>query len=78
VKYALAGVLVIHGVAHLVVFAVPWRLATLAEMPYGTTLLGGRIDAGHGGIRVVGPLWPGAILAFLVAGGAFGWLQVGG
>jgi hypothetical protein len=67
VQYALAIVLVIHGVAHLVGFVVPWRLARLEEMPFGTTLLGGRIDVGDRGIRAVGILWLVAALAYLAA-----------
>ena len=52
-----AVVLVAHGVAHLIGFVVPWRLMTLPEMPYKTTLFAGRLDArravlaGEGGQR---------------------------
>jgi hypothetical protein len=64
VRYVLGVLLLIHGFAHLVGFLVPWRLAKLEEMPYKTTLLGGRWDVGDGGIRAVGILW-------LLVGGAF-------
>lgn len=66
-QYALAAILAIHAVAHLVGFVVPWRLAKLEEMPFGTTILGGRIDVGDRGIRVVGILWLLASLAYLAA-----------
>lgn len=48
----------------------PWRLATLRELAYKTTLLGGRLDVGAGGMRVVGLLWLVAALAFGVSAGA--------
>jgi hypothetical protein len=64
VRYVLAVFLLIHGFAHIVGFLVPWRLARLEEMPYKTTLLGGRWDVGDAGIRAVGILW-------LLVGGAF-------
>jgi hypothetical protein len=56
-RYVLAVLLLIHGFAHMVGFVVPWRLVKLEEMPYKTTLLGGRWDVGQGGIRLVGVLW---------------------
>lgn len=56
-RYILAVLLLIHGFAHMVGFVVPWRLVKLEEMPYKTTLVGGRWDLGGGGIRLVGVLW---------------------
>jgi hypothetical protein len=56
-RYVLAVLLLAHGFAHMVGFVVPWRLVTLEEMPYKTTLLGGRLDVGHAGARAVGILW---------------------
>ncbi len=47
-----------------------WRLLTLPELPYRTTILRGRLDFGDRGIRVWGLLW----LALAVA---FGLLAVG-
>jgi hypothetical protein len=69
-KFVLAAILVAHGVAHLVGFVSSWQLATLAELPYKTTILAGRLDLGDAGIRVVGALWLIAALGFMVA--AFG------
>ncbi len=66
-KIALAVLLVIHGVAHLVGFTVPWGLTVLEEMPYRTTLLAGRVDVGDAGIRLVGGLWLVMSLAFGIA-----------
>ena len=69
-RWLLAFVLVAHGVAHLVGFVSSWKLATLAELPYKTTLFAGRLDVGDAGIRVIGVVWLLAALAFLVAAGA--------
>lgn len=66
-RFVLAFLLVAHGVAHLVGFVSSWKLATLAELPYKTTVFSGRIDVGDTGIRVTGVLWLLAALAFLVA-----------
>jgi hypothetical protein len=67
VRFVLVFLLVAHGVAHLVGFVSSWKLATLAELPYKTTIFSGRIDVGDAGIRVMGVLWLLAALAFLVA-----------
>ena len=66
-RFVLAFVLVAHGVAHLVGFVSSWKLATVAEVPYKTTIFSGRVDVGDAGIRVMGVLWLLAALAFLVA-----------
>jgi hypothetical protein len=53
----LAAFLLVHGIAHVVGFAVPWRLVTSADVPYRTTVAGGLIDLGSAGMRVVGVFW---------------------
>lgn len=69
-RFALALILIVHGVAHLVGFIVPWQLAKLEETPYKTTLLGGRLEVGDMGIRLNGLLWLLAGLGFVVSGAA--------
>lgn len=59
--------LLMHGVAHLVGFVVPWRITTLKEMPYKTTILVDAIDVGDNGIRAVGILWLTGALAFVAS-----------
>ena len=49
-RFGLAFLLVAHGVAHLVGFVSSWKLATLAELPYKTTVFSGRVDVGDAGI----------------------------
>lgn len=66
-RFVLACFLLAHGVAHLVGFVSSWKLATLAELPYKTTVFSGRVDVGNAGIRMIGVLWLLAALAFLVA-----------
>jgi hypothetical protein len=65
-RFVLAFVLAAHGVAHLVGFVSSWQLATLAELPYKTTIFSGRLDVGDAGIRVIGVLWLLGAVAFLV------------
>lgn len=66
-RLALALLFLVHGMAHLPGFAVAWRLATTGDLPYRTTLLGGRLDIGDAGIRVMGLLWLAAALGFAAA-----------
>ncbi len=68
IRGLLALVLVLHGLVHVLGFVVPWRLATVATMPYTTTLLAGRLDVGATGIRVVGVLWLLAAVGLVIAG----------
>ena len=65
-RLALAALMILHGIAHLVGFAGSWHLG--ADLPYKTTVLAGRIDLGDAGIRVAGLLWLVAAIAFVVAG----------
>jgi hypothetical protein len=67
---AFSLLLILHGIAHLRGFLVPWRLSARTEMPYTTALLGGTADLGDVGIRIVGLLWFFASIAFVVSGAA--------
>jgi hypothetical protein len=66
-RIALAILMGLHGIAHLPGFVGAWRLATLEGMPYEATILGGRLDLGDAGIRVVGAAWLLAALGFVLA-----------
>jgi hypothetical protein len=70
VRFAIAAVLAVHGFAHLVGFVVSWRIASLDEMPYKTTILAGKLDVGDTGIRVVGMGWLLAAMAFFASAAA--------
>lgn len=67
-RIALGVFLLLHGFAHVVGFAVPWRLVREEQLPHKTTILAGRVDVGDTGIRVVGLLWLAAALAFAATG----------
>lgn len=59
---------ILHGAVHLLGFVVPWQIMQVEGMPYTTTILGGRVNVGNGGIRFVGLLWMLATITFVVAG----------
>ncbi|MEM7435057.1 MAG: ABC transporter permease [Myxococcota bacterium] len=75
------SILLVHGFAHLAGFVVPWRILRLEEMPYKTTILGGAVDLGDVGIRLMGGLWLATSIAFVVVAigaftGAFWWFPI--
>jgi hypothetical protein len=65
-RVLLGGTLLVHGVAHLVGFVVPWRIVTSSEVPYRTTLLGA--DIGQAGVRALGLAWLLVSVLFVVLG----------
>ena len=69
-RYLIAPLVGLHGLPHLVGFAVPFQLILSLNTPYKTTVLNGLIDVGHTGARVVGILWLLTALACVVAGSA--------
>ena len=80
-RILVALILLGHGFAHIPGFLVAWRLASLRELPYRTTVLANSLNVGEWGIRVLGALWLIAALAFAACGmGALGraswWLPV--
>ena len=60
--------LALHGVAHLVGFVGPWGLAS--TFPQHTSLFGGRIPLGAGGMKAMGILWLVTGLMFMAAAAA--------
>jgi hypothetical protein len=67
-RFVIAALFIIHGVAHLVGFVVPWRITTLKDTPYRTTILNGRVNVGEAGIKAIGVLWLFAALAYMACG----------
>ncbi len=63
-----AVILVLHGLVHLMGTTVYMKLGTIQNLPYKTTVLGGRVDLGEGGMRLFGALWAIAAAGFVVAG----------
>jgi hypothetical protein len=68
VRRAAAAFLVLHGLIHLMGFAVSWQLATMQELAYRTTVLNGALDVGDAGARVLGIAWVVAAVALVAAG----------
>src|SRR5947199_17315 len=58
-RWLLAGLLIAHGIAHVVGFVVPWKILTSKEMPYRTTILASSVDLGETGARLLGRMWLG-------------------
>jgi len=69
-RVALAALLIVHGVAHLAGFVVPWKLVSTPEMLYKTTVFGGMLDAGDVGARTLGIVWLTVAVGFVLIGGA--------
>ena len=74
-RLALSALLIAHGVAHLVGFAVPWRLVATPDVPYRTTVLAATVVVGAAGVRIIGIAWLLAAMAFVLLGSAVlaGW-----
>ena len=68
-------VLFLHGLIHLMGTVAYMRLAVIQQLPYKTTVLGGRWDLGASGTAVYGALWAVAAIGFIVAAAALliGW-----
>jgi len=67
-RFVLAALMTIHGIAHLVGFVGSWNLGPpTPAMPYKTTVLAGHVNLGDAGIRAFGLLWLAAAAAFVVA-----------
>jgi hypothetical protein len=60
-----------HGIAHLPGFLVSWRLASLEELPYKTTILAGRLHLGERGVQALGVVWAALAVAFAILSAGF-------
>lgn len=67
-RYLLAVLLLVHGVAHLPGFLVAFGLASFPELPYRTTVFGS-LDVGTIGARAVGIGWLALSLSFIALAG---------
>jgi hypothetical protein len=69
-------VLVLHSLIHLMGTASYMKLIVIQQLPYKTTVLGGRWDLGPRGTTVYGALWAVAAIGFIVAALALlgGWI----
>jgi hypothetical protein len=69
-RIAIAAVLLLHGIVHVIGFLVPWQLMTSPEFEYTTGAAWGTLELGEGGARLVGVVMLALTVAFAVA--AFG------
>ncbi len=65
--FVATAVIILHGLVHLMGFVAYWPLAELAELPYKTTLLDGRLPIGASGMRVYSVLWLVTAVGFVAA-----------
>lgn len=65
---AFAAFLVLHGLVHLIVFTVPWRLGGLRGSEYSTRILNHSIEIGDAAVKTIGVLWLATAVAFVVVG----------
>lgn len=62
-----AALVILHGLVHLMGFLAYWPLREVADLPYKTTLLGGRLDVGPAGMRLFSVFWLVAAVGFVIA-----------
>lgn len=65
--YIGVGIVFIHGLIHLMGLVAYFPLGEIAELPYKTTLLGGRWDIGAAGMRYFSALWLAAAVGLMAS-----------
>jgi hypothetical protein len=55
--YGVTVGIILHGLIHLLGFVAYWPLVEIAELPYKTSLLDGRLILGEAGMRLFSVLW---------------------
>ena len=70
-----ALLLIAHGIAHLVGFVVPFGLMSNPDLAERMTVLGGALDVGEAGAKVLGIVWLALAIGFCASGAALfaGW-----
>ena len=68
VSISLAVIAILHGLIHLMGFVAYWPLGNVPDLPYKTSLLGGRLELGTAGMRLFSLLWLLAAFIWVVAG----------
>ena len=62
---AFAVFFALHGVVHVIGFAVPWKLGGPRSVAYSTSLFNRSLEVGDAGVKLVGLIWLATALAFL-------------
>jgi hypothetical protein len=68
IRYIAGTAVAIHGLIHLIGFVVPWRLASIEGFSAQTRVLNGSVPVGEVGASVIGLVWLGLFVGFIVAG----------
>ncbi len=80
VRYLAALIVGVHGLIHLMGFIAYFPFANIAELPYKTTQMNGRLKLGRGGTRAISLLWLLAAIGFVLSVGGMladqGWWQI--
>ena len=66
--YILAGLLIFHGLVHILGFLIFFEFIEVDTLQYSTTVLGGRVNIGAAGIRILGVIWLLIMIAMMAAG----------
>lgn len=78
-RIAAAIILFLHGLIHLIGVVVFLKIVETKDLPYSTKVLGGRVDIGELGTRILGVLWLVATIGYVIASYAvvadLGWWQ---
>ncbi len=66
--YILAGLLIFHGLVHILGLLIFFEITEIETLPYSTKVLGERVDIGYIGIRLLGIIWLLILIAMVAAG----------
>jgi hypothetical protein len=66
--YLFSGLLIIHGLVHILGFLIFFEIMEVDTLKYTTRVLWGRINIGKIGIRLLGIVWLLVMVAFIAAG----------
>lgn len=66
-RVAAAAILLLHGLIHLIGVVVFLKIVEIKDLPYSTEVLGGRVDIGEVGTRILGVLWLVATIGYIIA-----------
>lgn len=66
--YILAGLLIFHGLVHILGFLIFFEITEVETLQYSTKVLGGRVDIGKIGIRILGIIWLLIMIAMVASG----------
>ena len=66
--YILAGLLIVHGLVHILGLLIYFEITEIDTLEYSTKVLGGRIEVGDFGMRILGIIWLLIMIAMVASG----------